>query len=394
MKIKDVESLLRMLPAWKAIFIAGPHGIGKSDIVRDFAKEIGFKLFDIRLSQFEVGDIAGLPDKSGDVTKFIPPAWLKEASKGKSIIFFDELPRASKDVLQVVFQIVLDRKYTANGISLADDVHVICAGNLGMQYQYEELDPALKDRFFFIDLDPENKEWIDWARGHGINKYVISYIEDMPAALDPPDNQEPLLKYPSRRSWTHFSEILNTIKEKPNERLLSNLGEGFLGASHGVAFAKFFLEKFKKCTPEEILEGKGTADYDDFDCINILINEINEFVNKENFKWNWKKMFHFGDFCVNVSKNVKNAAESLALIQNLATQDIVKGDKTINNNLLTSLSTFIDINNDDDDETTFKEKPANKKEEEFKTKCEELKKDVYDIFYEIMTKQLDLKDTK
>jgi MoxR-like ATPase len=93
--------------------IIGKHGIGKSSLVAQFAKENGYSFHPFFLSQMsDMGDLLGLPefdrDASGKAvsTSFVHPRKLPK--QPKSILFFDELNRASKELLQGIFQLALE----------------------------------------------------------------------------------------------------------------------------------------------------------------------------------------------------------------------------------------------------------------------------------------------
>jgi MoxR-like ATPase len=76
----NIKQLKRFLPyaikAKASVMVHGLHGIGKSQCVKQFAEENGMNFIDRRLSQVESGDLLGLPDVSGDVTKYKLPSWL------------------------------------------------------------------------------------------------------------------------------------------------------------------------------------------------------------------------------------------------------------------------------------------------------------------------------
>jgi MoxR-like ATPase len=159
------ESLNICRDAGITAFIWGHRGLGKSSLVQQSAAENGWGFIDLRCSQLEASDIRGLPDRGDDNrTHFLPPADMPLAdlsfeqiqtqladvlgikAKGggenvadqiaktlesadldtqrryfqklqemqsrfqRGILFLDEVNRAQDDVLQAVFQLVLDRR--------------------------------------------------------------------------------------------------------------------------------------------------------------------------------------------------------------------------------------------------------------------------------------------
>ena len=57
------------------VLIRGRHGIGKSTLVYQKAKELGMPVVERRASQMTEGDLVGLPSVEGESTRFNPPDW-------------------------------------------------------------------------------------------------------------------------------------------------------------------------------------------------------------------------------------------------------------------------------------------------------------------------------
>ena len=117
----------------RSVLLRGAHGIGKSQVVRQIAKGFGLQVTDRRLSQMSEGDMIGLPSTDGEVTRFNPPEWYKDACTHARCLFLDELNRGLVGVLNGMFQIVLDREL-GNGpdgkpMRLHPDTQVIAAVN-------------------------------------------------------------------------------------------------------------------------------------------------------------------------------------------------------------------------------------------------------------------------
>ena len=110
MSIKTFLSVANVLPGTTSVLLRGPHGIGKSQVVRKVAEGFGLEVIDRRLSQMTEGDMIGLPSTDGEVTRFNPPEWFKRACVAPVALFLDELNRATPEVMQAAFQVVLDRE--------------------------------------------------------------------------------------------------------------------------------------------------------------------------------------------------------------------------------------------------------------------------------------------
>lgn len=255
--------ILKEMPTSKSIMLVAKHGVGKSSIVKQVAEDLGIEFYDVRLSQCEVGDIKGLPflDEKNRRTDFLKPKWWPRNPDSKGILFFDELNRASKDVLQAVFEICLDRRL--DGEPLPDGWRVVSAINATDDYDVVDLDPALLDRWFYIDFDPTPKEWIAWAVRSNINPSIVDYIEQNEELLDPPIGALEAGKvYPSRRSWAQLNDSLEKMDlfKSRNEGLLTHIVKGWVGTSISLTFPKFLANEFARLKPDDIIDNLTKED--------------------------------------------------------------------------------------------------------------------------------------
>lgn len=285
MNIETTIRTLKWLPPRQSVLIEANHGTGKSSVVAQTAAQLSIELkkpfgfVDIRLGQYEIGDLIGLPrarEKYDIVSKVFDkgilveskieaehvtvhdlPLWFPRDSDSQGFLFFDELNRGSRDTQQWAMQIVLD--YKSNFVELPMGWRVIAACNDDQDvYNVMGLDAALYDRFMVIKFQPTVKEWLDYAEKHGVHPAIVKYVSKVGSELDPPEKMEPGKKYPSRRSWEKFSITLQHMDKRGDDPLkdleyLIHLGSGFVGSTSAVGFKEFVQKDYKIFTPEEIL---------------------------------------------------------------------------------------------------------------------------------------------
>ena len=125
----DFKTMLTVLPhvtdARFPVLIRGRHGIGKSQVVYQLAANAGLPVVERRASQMTEGDLVGLPSIDGNRTSFNPPDWFKEACEEPSVLFLDEVDRATLEVRQGIFELTDSRKL--NGHHLHPDT-IVFAG--------------------------------------------------------------------------------------------------------------------------------------------------------------------------------------------------------------------------------------------------------------------------
>ena len=237
--IKDAVSLCKA--ANVTPFIWGHRGLGKSSLVKQLAAENGWGFIDLRCSQLEASDVRGLPDRVDGRTHYLPPADMPvgdldddtisemigelppaadlEATRvfmerytrlqpryQKGILFLDEVNRAADDVLQAIFQLVLDRR--VGQYVLPPGWMVVAAGNFMEGYQVSGFDdPAFLNRFCHLTLsggETTLEEWVEHIGSvHGeAASQVIEFASQNVKHLDGDVTGElGFSVQPSRRSW-------------------------------------------------------------------------------------------------------------------------------------------------------------------------------------------------
>lgn len=254
MSIKTFINCAKALPVNISIMLRGETGIGKSQLTHQLGDHFKLPTIDRRLSQMSEGDMIGLPSTDGCVTRFNPPDWYKRACDTPCMLFLDELNRATPEVMQAAFQVVLDREL--NGWKLHPETRVYCAVNLGAAYSVNEIDPALLRRFWAIDLCPTLEDWLEWAKGPGeIHENVWSFIAQGEKWLKPATNAEPGEVQPTPHSWERYDRALkhNGIVDNPDDPMFYALGLGFVGTEATIAFHGYVKSIDNNVTAEEIL---------------------------------------------------------------------------------------------------------------------------------------------
>lgn len=282
------------LPRDTSILLRGPHGIGKSQVVRQVVRKIAeveglgeLELIDRRLSQMSEGDMIGLPSTDGEVTRFNPPDWFKRACVKPCALFLDELNRATHEVMQAAFQIVLDREL--NGMKLHPNSRVFSAINSSAEYTVNEMDPALLDRFWTVDLRPDVKDWIDWATTEGkISNTLVDFIRAHGETwLDTPKKTEPGTVSTSRRSWERLSNAhkLLGIEEEPTNPLFYSISLGYVGTEATIAYVDFAKSVDTRVDGSDVINNwkkfEKKVEKLAQDRLNGLVEKVADYVKKE-----------------------------------------------------------------------------------------------------------------
>lgn len=313
----EVIKIIKLTRVEQAIMLTGIHGIGKSSIIASEMAKEGYTTITLFLGQkADPGDIIGLPHKHEItepdgrktwVTSFAAMDWWPRDPNGKYVIFLDELNRAKSEMMQCIMDLVLNRKM--NGRDLPVHTRIVAAINPSNdgQYQVEDLDPALLDRFRVYELKPTVDEWISWAIEEKLHPAVIGFItKTKDGYLDPPTDQKDNQVGPSRRSWHSLSNDLIKYPELLEDPgFLQTYCTGCVGVAASAAFRKYLSEMNSGLSAKLILENWDRKIESDVMKLNQVtqISLMDECVTY--FKSNLDKLLEDQDEAKKVCKNLQ-----------------------------------------------------------------------------------------
>lgn len=252
--ISDIMPIIELCDNNKiSLCIDGDHGIGKTDIVKQYAKDRGMHIEVLQLSQKDIGDLLGIPniitnEDGTSHTEWAPPIYFENIINAKkmgkkSVLFLDELNRGHKDVRQASLQLLLDKQLATH--ILPRDTLVIAAVNPSNgKYQVDELDPALLNRLMYIYAEAEVEGWLQWSRKAGVNEVVRDYIKNNPTKLNDNEKATP-------RSWATLGKVVDNIDTLPVKLQLPAIS-GCIGTV-GVNFYNFLINYVKEIKIDDII---------------------------------------------------------------------------------------------------------------------------------------------
>ena len=296
--------------------VSGKHGIGKSQMIKSIAQDLGGVCITVEGGTLKEGEITGLPyqyqDANGD-TRFrflpyyaieriqqeekrlfleagrkedtstlggdenryamndlTPEQKLETIRSGKIklvIIFIDEINRTENVVYKELMNILLTR--SVNGYQFPWWVLFVGAMNPSTQnsiYATNEMDPAQLDRFLKIKVGDSASEWLKYGKSAGLDPQILTFIKENPKCLssqdkDLNDEEKPT---PSPRGWDMVDTLLKSepmlrefFTDKENdpkvvERDMKNLVSAKLGSSVATMFFASMVSQSRALMPEEI----------------------------------------------------------------------------------------------------------------------------------------------
>ena len=260
--VQAKRSLLKAFKHKRPLFLWGPPGIGKSELVADIAAELGGYMIDLRLGQMEPTDIRGIPFYNKEVGKmdWAEPIDLPDEELASQypivILFMDEMNSAAPSVQAAAYQLILNRRI--GKYHLPDNVVMVAAGNResdkGVTYR---MPTPLANRFIHQEMKTDFASWQDWAVTHNIHKDIIGYLGSNKQDLYDFDPKSSSRAFATPRSWTFVSEILSD--EDGDEETITNLVSGTIGEGLAIKFNGHRKIAGRMPKPEDILTGKVTT---------------------------------------------------------------------------------------------------------------------------------------
>jgi MoxR-like ATPase len=235
--------------------IIGEAGIGKTSLVKRICNQDNYYLVNIDANLLKEGEIGGLPIVEGGRTKYATHYKLIEIEKAISdnkyngvLLFIDELNRCEHAVQQELMNLILNREI--NGYRLQDNVKIVAAMNPSNKYdgfedsdyQVVDMDKAQEDRFVWIQLSSDIKEWIKWAMSGevDVHDHIIEFLSNFPEYLNVPNSNESINATP--RSWERVAKAYNVYLKNAGAYSMDifyNVVKGNLGVSIATDFINY-----------------------------------------------------------------------------------------------------------------------------------------------------------
>jgi hypothetical protein len=251
--------LLRAFKVKRPVFLWGPPGVGKSELVADLTEELGGLCIDLRLGQMEPTDLRGIPfyNKESGKMEWAQPVELPTEEMAAEYpvvtLFLDEMNVAAPAVQAAAYQLILNRRLGT--YYLPKNVVIVAAGNResdkGVSFR---MPMPLANRFVHLEVRADYDSWNEWAVQHRVHKDVVGYIGFAKNDLMDFNPRSSSRAFATPRSWSFVSEFL--YDEDATDAELADLISGTIGNGLGIKFMAHRKVASKMPNPTDILSGK------------------------------------------------------------------------------------------------------------------------------------------
>jgi hypothetical protein len=262
-KISECKPILRRAVAKRRpVFIWGPPGVGKSDMVNQVAAEFANStVVDLRMALMDPTDIKGVPYYSqGDNTmKWATPSELPSKDFAKEydtiFLFLDELNSAPPAVQAAAYQLILNRK--VGQYTLPDNVVLIAAGNrMGDKGVTYRMPSPLANRFMHLEIRVDFEDWEQWAIMNEIHPHVVGFLKQFKGDLYNFEPTQHDRAFPTPRTWSFVSDMIDdNMPDSANTDMVA----GLVGEGMAIKFMAHRKHAADLPDPADVLSGKVTT---------------------------------------------------------------------------------------------------------------------------------------
>lgn len=330
-----------------AINVEGEHGLGKTTVISQIAKEEGLDFVKINLAQLdELSDIVGFPVKEFQVVKeingqaktkwvtemeaeraikdpsvkltgvkrttYCPPEWIADKKNG-GILLLDDFTRGSQVMMQAVMDLIYTQEYYS--WKLPEDWHVILTSNPdGGDYQVTSLDAAQTSRFISCKLKFDVDCWAKWAEEVDMDGRTINFVLKHPELIGQKTNP--------RSITTFFNSISGFENFADHLPMVQMIGEGSIGPEATTLFTTFIHNKLDLLpTPQELMSDKITTE--------TAIERLKDVIEGNgSYRADIASIMttRLVNYTVNFAKENSISDKYLEKVENIATSDVLTVD--------------------------------------------------------------------
>ena len=251
-------------------YVVGPPGIGKTRFIEHECTRLGFGFVAFHFSLIPIEEIGGLPvfkttehdDKEINGTEWSLPdvmtkIYAAAAKYKKVVVFLDDFHMCSPAHLALGYEMFTERKL--RDYKFPRNVAFILAGNDTVKSGAKQMFGAIINRLAVHKVVPNFDQWmIEYAITNNVNPKVISFLKNQinrSYFLGEESTNEP---WPSPRSWTRFSEMLNAMEAYiPNNNVnnIMYIAYGHVGGKAASEFSAYY-DIYSKTQMDQIFDGR------------------------------------------------------------------------------------------------------------------------------------------
>lgn len=210
----------------RPICLMGPAGVGKTEIVRQAAEELGLAFLSYSITHHTRQSIIGLPrlvegtagGQTVSMTEYtmseiIAQVYrtMEDTGKDRGILFLDEFNCASESLRPIMLQLLQDKSFGPHAIP--DGWMLVLAGNPSEYNRAaSDLDPVTADRMRLVHIQPDYAAWRSYAKTRGVHPVVLSYLDNQKDHFYVHRRDEAGTALVTARGWEDLSLMMTCLE--------------------------------------------------------------------------------------------------------------------------------------------------------------------------------------
>ena len=209
--------------AQRPMFLIGPPGVGKTDVVAQVARRLGVGLVSYTMTHHTRQSALGLPQirtrrfggEECAVTEYTMSELLAgvyrhmEASGCKQgILFLDEINCVSETLTPAMLELLQHKRF--GEYALPEGWVIVCAGNPEKYNRAAHaFDPVTLDRLRVLTIEPDLSAWQEYAAQRQVHPSVRGYLRLRPEDFFRAEGE----RIVTARSWMNLSDMMLALEQ-------------------------------------------------------------------------------------------------------------------------------------------------------------------------------------
>lgn len=261
----------------RPVCLIGPAGVGKTEIVRQVARELDLAFLSYSVTHHTRQSAIGLPRLAEtqvdgvtvSVTEYTMSEIIAEVyrvmnktGKKEGILFLDEFNCASETMRPIMLQLLQAKTFGPHAIP--EGWMLVLAGN-PPEYNAaaSALDAVTADRMRLIHLRPDYSAWREYMVKHKIHPIILSYLDDHKRHFYVFEKGNDGTALVTARAWEDLSVILRMMEEQGFEVDLPFVAQYLQSSQVAREFITYYRQYaaiIAEGTPDRILNEKPTKE--------------------------------------------------------------------------------------------------------------------------------------
>lgn len=254
-------------------YLEGMPGIGKTDIVRQAAEELGIGFVSYSITHHTRNSLLGLPVISeiecGKYTEYTmseiiaEPVALAQKGQTEGILLLDEFNCASETIMPAMLAFLQTRNI--GKYRLPDGWCIVLCGNpTTYNRNAKQLDAVILDRVRKMNIEYSAEDFFDYAKKNNLHPRIIGYLELYKENLyrnEINGNQSQIV---TCRGWENLSHALHAYEALKQEITAELVYQYIKSEEIAYSFHDYYMVTYQGLNIKmvyDILQGKNTEEH-------------------------------------------------------------------------------------------------------------------------------------